>query len=289
MCLFATLLLIPSLFIVDYLLPGKIKNVMLRTSWRAMELCSKAETYITNTYYHYRPFLSTFLDKTPQQNITFIYQGEEVVKYSVQEFARKAAKKQIDFKYDFLLHEISNQSIGKYDKYDSYVWRYEKHQDLTCDKIYVSYDATKSIELNMIQFAFKNSAEVYAIDFKRKQFMLKRNVLFDRMFFKWYLNIYFNKKINDDDKYTITFIDHDMNYIILPDYCYLLVNSHGYDIINVITDEVSAGSSIGSISGSTTDEGSGISSGSTSTETSTDEGANGSSKGITSGAITSDL
>ena len=60
------------------------------------------------------------------------------------------------------------------------------------------------------------------------------NILFDRVFLKWYLNKYCNTLLDSTDKYIITFIDHDMNYITLQDYCYLLIKKNGYDIVNVV-------------------------------------------------------
>jgi hypothetical protein len=65
--------------------------------------------------------------------------------------------------------------------------------------------------------------------------MVSGNVLFDRPFIKWYLNIFKNIVLDNEDKYVITFIDHNMNYITLPDYCYLLVKKKNYDIINDVS------------------------------------------------------
>ena len=72
------------------------------------------------------------------------------------------------------------------------------------------------------------------IDLGRTQYMINGNVLFDRPFLKWYLNMRCHTVLDEEDKYVVTFIDHEMNYITLPDYCYLLVKKNGYDIVNII-------------------------------------------------------
>jgi len=239
MCWFAPLAIIPTFVILDYVFPGQVKNVVMRTGWKALEICSKVETYFTNTYYHYQPYLIAFLQKKEESRITFIHKGEEIVKYSVQEFLRNTIKNKIDFSYDFLLHEIPILMVGKYDKYDRYTIRYENHKSLTCDKFYEPNNdsvANRGIEFNMIQFNLKNSTEenktIFVIDFKHNQFMIKGNILFDRVFFKWYLEKVYKFVLTDDDKYTYSFLDHTMNFIDLPEYCYIMVNKDGYDVIN---------------------------------------------------------
>ena len=267
MCIYA-ILSIPLLFIthkiVNYFSPGKLNKVIMHYGWNTLELCSRAEIYYMPLYKTYiRPW---FVRKPQQAVIRFIRNGEETAEYSYADFV----KKKRDTNYDFILCEMLVKSVGTYDKYDTYTLRYEKDTDLTYQKLFEEYDssANSAIELNTIQFTFKNSTDNYSIDFKRNQFMIKDNVLFDRPFLKWYLNKYHNTPLTVEDKYTVTFIDHNMNYIIVPDYCYILVNKRGYDIINVIADNTTSedaavgetsdtsGTANGSTSGTNTFDGS---------------------------------
>jgi hypothetical protein len=248
-CPFA-ILTIPALFIAhavgEYLYPGTLKKIMVRSSWYTLEMYSRAEIYVSRLYERYAPLLSRFgMNKLPQPTIKFIHNGDEIVTYSVREFIRIQANNKIDFAYDFLLYEVPVTTVGKYDKYDAYTLRYEKHTDINVRDGSANISAANinfakdSFELNMVQITFNNSTEVH-IDLGRNQFMNPNNRLFDRPFLKWYLKKYKQMNLNDDDKYTITFIDHEMNYISLPQYCYLLIKKQGYDIINIIDDGAEA-------------------------------------------------
>jgi hypothetical protein len=233
----------------EYFYPGILKKKLMRSSWNTLELYSRVEIYVSKLYNHYSAYLPQFFVRKPQPTVTFIHNGDEIVKYTDVELIYYSVNNKIDFKYDFVLYETPIKNVSKYDKYDNYVERYEKHQDLPHVNFYSMlnsptsniYNANKTFELNMIQFTFKNSSNVYAIDLGRNQFTNRGNILFDRPFLKWYLKKYKQVKLNDDDKYTVTFIDHDMNYIILPHYCYILINKNGYDIINVIDDDDTVG------------------------------------------------
>lgn len=226
--MFWTVILIaPTLFCVktaiDYIYPGKIKRFAMKTGWHAMELCSKIEIYTTRMYTTYMPILFPY---KPQAMIKFISDGEEIVNYTVPEFFKK--KKTNTLTYDFILYEIPSKKKDKYDKYDNYVFRYENINDV----IHLEYNSLKCFELNMIQITINESDVVHNIDMGRNQYMINGNILFDRAFLKWHLNKYSNVILEPEDKYVVTFIDHNMNYITLPDYCYLFIKKNNYDIIN---------------------------------------------------------
>ena len=108
--------------------------------------------------------------------------------------------------------------------------RYERIADV----LPIEYNSLKCIELNMLQMTINGADIPITIDLGRTQYMINGNVLFDRPFLKWYLNMRCHISLEPEDKYLITFIDHEMNYITLPDSCYLLVKKNGYDIVNII-------------------------------------------------------
>ncbi len=151
--------------------------------------------------------------------LKIIYDGEEVANYTFKEFSNK--KKYIT--YDFILYSIPVED----EKYDNYVLRYE-HAD---DVLAVEYTSLKCIELMDVQIRV-NDIETYTIDFGRNQYSINGNVLFDRIFLKWYLNMFCGIHLAEEDKYRITFSDHEKKLITLPDYCYLLIKNNNYIIIN---------------------------------------------------------
>jgi len=210
---------------IDYVYPGKIKTAAMKIGWHSMEICSKIEIYVTKLYKKYTP--SRLKPPTPQ--LTIVYDGNEIGKYTMNEFINKR-KAIYNRNYDFILYEIPIEKENDYDKYDKYVLRYEAIADV----MHIEYNSLKGFELNMIQMIINgNKNKTYNIDFGRSQYILNGNILLDRNFLKWYLNTKYDKILNDEDHYTVTFIDHNMNYITLTHECYLLIKKNNYDIIYI--------------------------------------------------------
>jgi hypothetical protein len=224
----AVLMIVPTFIftqVTDYLYPGKLRRIAMKTSWKAMEICSKIEIYASKLYNNYIP---AFIKYKPQSRIKFIYDGVATANYTFNEFLTQ--KNKIKMNYDFILYEIPITKKDNYTKYDKYVLRYENINDV----IHSEYNSLKCFELNVIQITINDSLEV-PIEFGRNQYMMNGNVLFDRKFLKWYLNIYSTIILGEKDKYVVTFIDHNMNYITLPDYCYILIKKNSYDIVNEVS------------------------------------------------------
>lgn len=154
--------------------------------------------------------------------LKIIYDGEEVANYTFKEFSNK--KKYIT--YDFILYSIPVED----EKYENYVLRYENAEDVLA----VEYTSLKHIELTDVQIRV-NDIETYTINFGRNQYFINGNVLFDRNFLKWYLNVLFGIHLAEKDNYRVTFNDHEKNSITLPDYCYLLIKNNNYIIVNLIS------------------------------------------------------
>lgn len=226
----ATLIILgPTLYFIktamDYVYPEQVQIMAIKIGWHTMEICSKAEIYATHFYNEYVPTL--LAKRPPQASIKFICDGDEIETCTIHDF-----KKNKNINYDFILHEIPIIKKDNYDKYDNYVIRYEKMADV----LPIEYNSLKCFELNMVQIIINGSDNPITIDLGRTQYMINGNVLFDRPFLKWYLNMRCHIALDEEDKYVITFIDHEMNYITLPDYCYLLVKKNGYDIVNIIKE-----------------------------------------------------
>ena len=223
----AIFIIAPTLYVfktvVDYIFPNKLKMVAMKTGWYTMELCSKIEIHATNFYNKYAPVLFT---NNPQPMVKFICDGAETEKYTLTDFFNQPKNNINKINYDFILHEVPILIKDKYTKYDNYVIRYQNVTDV----IGVELNYLKCFELKMIQMKV-NDVDDYTIDLGRNQFMISGNILFDRKFLKWCLNSNYNVVLEEEDKYVITFIDHNMNYIILPDTSFLLIKNNNYDII----------------------------------------------------------
>jgi hypothetical protein len=224
----SALVILPTLGCVyDYIYPGKLKKVMLKVGWNTIEYYTRIEMKVTAVYNTYMP---RFIAKKERQAaIKIIADGTEIAHYSLPEFQR-ADKSRLN--YDFILYEIPMQ-FDAYETYDTYVVRYENVNDV----MEVEYSTgLKCIELNAMQISVNK--RTYNIEFGRKQYMLNGNVLFDRHFLKWYLKVHCGVTLQPGDTYMVTFIDQHMNYITLPEYCYIYVKKNNYEIVNVIKNDI---------------------------------------------------
>ena len=107
--------------------------------------------------------------------------------------------------------------------------RYESIEDV----LEVEYTSLKCLELTDVHIRV-NDIETYPIDFGRHKYCINGNVLFDRKFMKWYLNVFCNSDLEEVDDYKVTFRDNEKKLVTLPDYCYLLIKRNKYIIVNFI-------------------------------------------------------
>lgn len=169
-----------------------------------------------------------FFGVNPEEDaslLKLIYEGEEVRQFKSGECIIPD-----DVKCDFILYEYPIENHAKYDKV---VYRYGSLKDFLFLK-YIEVNSLAYLEFTDIKVAINGSDCPIPIDFGRTQYLLPGNVLFDREFVKWYLRDKHDIKLEDEDCYTITFVDHEQQPVILPDYCYLLLKKKSYDIVNVI-------------------------------------------------------
>ena len=159
--------------------------------------------------------------------ITFICDGQEVAHYNFMDFLEK--KDKIKINYDFILYEIPVRDHAKYDKY---LIRYNAIDDVICSH----FNSLKYIEFTEIQLFINAEDTPYPIELERTQYMVSGNVLFDRVFIKWYLNNYCKTILSDEDRYIVMFTDHEQKHVVVPDFCYLFIKKKSYNIVNVIND-----------------------------------------------------
>lgn len=161
--------------------------------------------------------------KKPEATLKIIYDGEEIANYRINDFLNKKCY----ITYDFILYSIPVEN----EKYDNYVLRYENLDDI----LEVEYTSLKSIELTDL-YIIVNETEKYPIDLGRNQYFINGNVLFDRPFLRWHLNVHCNVQLESDDVYRVIFRDNENKLIALPDYCYILIKNNNYLVVNLINE-----------------------------------------------------
>ena len=218
---------------VDYFYPNKINQLVEKTvynyGWTLLDKISRVEIHLSNLWFLYKDcFPFTYRNN---QEIIFIKDGEENQKMIFNKF--KINQKYQDFqpKYDFILHKIPIEKTNKYDKY-SYCYKRYNNIDSIVESRYIK--SPKCIEFTMIVVSIENSKKTYCINNESNQLNITGNILYDLDFLKWVMKKQHNVSITENDKYTVTFIDHNMDCITLPSTCYILIDENNYKIVNNI-------------------------------------------------------
>jgi len=217
--------------IINYCYTPRTKTFLINTAWNIMQWCSYLEIKVISAYKKIKTYLPS-TDIEPDTTITFVKDGSEILFYELSDFL--LLKKLDEFssiKYDFILYEmpICKNDMSLSDKFTKCVLRYEDYTQI----VKIKFNTVNEFKFSVIQFSLKNSDTIISIDFNTIQYLVQGNIIFDQKFLKWYLHKYHNFFIRDEDEYTVTFIDHNMNYILLNENKYIIVKKNKYDIIEM--------------------------------------------------------
>jgi hypothetical protein len=222
-----------SYTIFEKLYPGRTKQCFITSTWNMLQCCSYFEIKAVALYNKLRSFFPERINE-PESIITFVKDGIEIDKYEVNAFL--SLKKHNDLPKescdaDFILYELPVvKSKIKSDKFTTCIVRYEHHEQIAK----IEYNALNDFKFSVIQFNLKESSEnVTSINFNDVQYLVQGNIMFDRKFLKWYMYKNYWVVISDDDEYNVTFIDHNMNYVILDHNKYIVIKKNAYDIIDL--------------------------------------------------------
>ena len=226
--------------LIDHYYPGKIYAYLYKGGWNTLEIISRCEIYAENTYEALKPYLPTVFFNKQETRVKFIQQGEEIGNYELNEFLSKKENTEEDFhtlvkEADFFLYEIPATPRDK--NYATYILRYDQPEEIIEIK---HQTAVCPVKLDVIRFEFKNSVRVYNIKFEKEQYIIPGNKLFDRAFLEWCLKTQHNLTLKEEDKYIVSFIDQEMNYVSFDEHSYILIKKDSYELMNVRANTDSA-------------------------------------------------
>jgi hypothetical protein len=187
------------------------KNRLIKCLWYYM----KCKTIIEKKY----NLISTEINKIYDVIHILIFENEEVENILMikdGEIVDKTAYMYIKnynniSDYNMVLYEWE---LPENDKYDNYVLRFSNINEVN-DKFKTSKVSLLAIELCM---KTADCDELYAIDFKKDNYYIVNNIIFDRDFLKYWCNNLL--KIELSDNYEISFFDNNMDHHILqPNQC----------------------------------------------------------------------
>lgn len=219
-------------YTVNYLSSIKVnetvKSYSYNYGWVILEYISKMEVFVTKKWHKYKKCFFTYSNN---QEIIFI--GDGVRKYSFHlgiSLLKILKANDFNIEYDFILQNVPIKEVDEYDTYTNCYIVYENHKDVVSRSF---IKPPKCIEFKTMMLTFKNNHEkMYNIDLKHNQFHIPGNILYDRSFFRWFIKNEYDIDIKNEE-YTVSFIDHNMDYITLLDTCYILIEKDDYKIVNI--------------------------------------------------------
>lgn len=179
------------------------KNRLIKYLWYYM----KCKTIIEKKYNFISkkainiidPLLVLIFEKKEEENILIIKEGDIVDKSSYMYIKNYDSISD----YNMVLYEWE---LPENDKYDNYVLRFSNINEVN-DKFKTSKVTLLAVELCM---KTDDCDELYAIDFKKKNYYIVNNILFDKDFLKYWCNNIL--KIQLSDNYEISFFDNNMEH-----------------------------------------------------------------------------
>ncbi len=179
------------------------KNRLIKYLWYYM----KCKTIIEKKYNFISkkasniidPLLVLIFEKKEEENILIIKEGDIVDKSSYMYIKNYDSISD----YNMILYEWE---LSENDKYDNYVLRFSNINEVN-DKFKTSKVSLLAVELCM---KTDDCDELYAIDFKKNNYYIVNNILFDKDFLKYWCNNIL--KIQLSDNYEISFFDNNMEH-----------------------------------------------------------------------------
>jgi hypothetical protein len=207
---------------------NKIRDFVL---WQGL----KVYTLLENRYHlcikKGKMFLDNYFD-TNKENVHYIHNGSVIKSCYSNELGvgGNINVPECDFILQFL--KVNREDT---DKYDYNIIRFNNYKDLveyntTTNK----NDKTSPVKFLGMSIVISNTCSSKQINIdissRRSNFYMNSNILFDRPFIKFYLNKFHDIILNDNDDYTLSFIDNEMEEVIMDESHYIELYNNNYQI-----------------------------------------------------------
>ena len=218
-------------------------NKLAIWSWNILEYC----TFIEIKYNAYKNYIysSLFTPVTLEPQLIFISHNHKLTEsmFSIQEYKERHKGQTLPTEFDFILYVIPVENR----KFNFGVLKCANIADV--DKIANNVNSN-NIDLYNSNISFNNIniylviqgiEEEFAVNFQNHNMLFENNVIFDFLFVKWYMAKHYDITISKDTLYTISFFDHNMDFIQLNWMEYIIIlNNHKnkYVVVSNIADKV---------------------------------------------------
>ena len=161
-----------------------------------------------------------FENKDPQ-DVLFIKDGK-IVDRDAYMYVKNSK-----IKSDMILYEWT---MPQESKYDNSIMRFNTISEVS-DKFKMSKVSLLAVEL-LIKTG-KDMECKYSIDFKKDNYYIENNILFDQIFIKYWCKEMLRIKLDVNVDYEVSFFDNDMAHHIIKSNQYILIGTDDFEVVEL--------------------------------------------------------
>lgn len=200
-----------------------LKNKLIKLLWyyiKCKTIIEKKYESLSKTINNtVNPLLLLIFEKADEQNILIVKGGEIIDKTAYMYIKKYNANSY----YNMVLYEWK---LPDDSKYNNYVLRFNDVNTVS-DKFKTSKVNLLAVELSM---KCKEHDELYAIDFKKNNYYIVDNILFDKDFLLYWCKNVLNVELSEN--YKVSFIDNNMELHNLKQNQSIKILRDDFEIIN---------------------------------------------------------
>jgi len=182
----------------------------------------KYELISNNINYHViEPLCLFWFEEQETQDVLFIKDGTIVAREAFMYVKNSKSKS------DMILYEWT---MPQESKYDNSIMRFNTISEVS-DKFKMSKVSFLAVEL-LVKMDKDNECK-YSIDFKKDNYYIDNNILFDQIFIKYWCREKLAIKLDVADYYEVSFFDNNMTHHTIKPNQYILIGTDDFEVVDL--------------------------------------------------------
>lgn len=207
--------------------PAVSKSILLTIAYNGFYFFTRLASFLTGSYKCIKKHLPRLSFQEPKSIYLINNNGDIVKKYGINEVEEINTKDYYVPDYNFVIYFWVSPNDKKY---NSYVLRFNSLKDFNDRFEFCRYKFLAPrvhIETDNEKITYELSNQ-----FAKNNYYMSGNILFDHAFICWMLKEYYNYTLKENIRYTVDFLDDNINLITLNDTKCVILDKMDYSISN---------------------------------------------------------
>jgi hypothetical protein len=203
--------------------PQKTTQIVTRISWKCLRYYSKAQLWVGQNIYPTYTTLTSLLNTQRKDKIMIIHKGKCIAKFKDYDFIERETNNINNF--DFILHRLNNNI-------PNYVVRNNILEPIKVDLV-----KTSNVRFLSIILTVESDVATFEIHLHHpNNFYLVDNIILDRNFLTWYCYNNYNYVLDDQAKYNVSLLDHNIKLVTLKSNEAILLSDKNYSVLETMNE-----------------------------------------------------